>query len=290
MERLPMKRPPRWFLLFVKIVGTAFPRLLLGLLYRTFWNLGKPMAVRSEAQTVHARARRETVRIGSRQAVVYRWGRGSETVLLVHGWRGRASQFAAIIEALESPERTIVAFDAPGNGDSPGTKTDLRDYIAAIRYIAGEVGGLDLLVGHSFGVLGVFVAVREGVRASRIVSIAGMSTIDYTFETFARALELPRRLESQLRHRIERRVFDGDSGMWRRFVSELDPTDQRPLLLVHDRGDRVIEFSEAAKIAGAHLGPTTELFTSGLGHTRVLRDPTVIRAITDFAKAERSVI
>jgi fermentation-respiration switch protein FrsA (DUF1100 family) len=285
-----MKRPPNWFILFVRLVGTAFPRLLLGSLYRTFWNLGTPMAVRPEAQSVHARARRETVRVGNRAAVVYRWGTGPATVLLVHGWRGRASQFAAIIEALESPERTIVAFDAPGNGNSPGTQTDLRDYLTVIRDVANGAGGLDLLIGHSFGVIGVFVAVREGVRASRIVSIAGMSTMNYTYGTFARALELPRRLSELLRRKIERDTFGGDTGIWRRFVAELDATDQTPLLLIHDQNDRVIEFSEAAKIAGAHLGPTTELFTSGLGHTRVLADPAVVRAITDFAKAERSVM
>jgi pimeloyl-ACP methyl ester carboxylesterase len=277
-----MKQPPRWFRAFVRIVGTVAPRVLLGFLFRLFWNLKPSMAVRPEAVAVHARARRETIAIGAREAIVYRWGSGPETVLLVHGWRGRASQFAAIIEALESPDRTIVAFDAPGNGDSPGTQTDLRDYLAVIRAVADD-GELDLLVGHSFGVIGVFVAVREGVRAKRLVSIAGMSDVNYTYLAFRRALELPGRLDVLLRRKIERDTFDGDAGMWRRFVSELDPTDQTPLLVIHDRDDRVIGFNQAEIIAEAHLGPTKELFTSGLGHTRVLADPAVVGAIVDFA-------
>ena len=278
-----MKPLPRWFRVFVHVIGTVSPRLMAVLAYRMFWNLGTPMAVRPDAVAVHNRARRETTMIGERHAVIYRWGHGPETVLLVHGWRGRASQFAALVEALESPERTIVAFDAPGNGDSPGDRTDLRDYLAVIRLVAAEPNGLDLLVGHSFGVMGIFVAVREGVRAKRMVSIAGTADMNYTYGTFARALELPSRVDTLLRRKIERGVFDGDPGIWRRFVSELDPTDQTPLLIVHDRDDRAVDFSQAEKITAAHLGPISELYTSGLGHTRVLSDPAVLRAIADFA-------
>jgi fermentation-respiration switch protein FrsA (DUF1100 family) len=278
-----MKPLPKWFRVCVRVIGTASPRFMAFLAYRMFWNLGIPMAVRPDAVAVHNRARRETTTIGERHVVLYRWGHGPETVLLVHGWRGRASQFAALVEALESPERTIVAFDAPGNGDSPGDRTDLRDYLAVIQLVAAEANGLHLLVGHSFGVMGIFVAVREGVRAKRMVSIAGTADMDYTYATFSRALELPSRVDSLLRRKIEQRVFNGDTGIWRRFVSELDPTDQTPLLIVHDRDDRAVEFSQAEKIAAAHLGPITELFTSGLGHTRVLTNPTVLRTIVDFA-------
>jgi pimeloyl-ACP methyl ester carboxylesterase len=278
-----MKPLPPWFRLLVRVIGAISPRLMTALAYRMFWDLGTPMPVRSDAAPVHARARSEVLAVGDRTAIVYRWGSGPQTVLLVHGWRGRAAQFARLVDALESPERTIVSFDAPGNGAAPGSRTDLRDYIAVIRSVAAGAGGLELVVAHSFGVLGMFVAVREGVRADRIVSIAGMSDIDYTYQAFVRALELPRRVSVRLRRRIERRVFDGDTGMWRRFVSELDPTDKTPLLLIHDRDDRAIEFSEAGKIAAAHLGSTTELFTSGLGHVRVLSDPSVLGAIVDFA-------
>jgi pimeloyl-ACP methyl ester carboxylesterase len=256
---------------------------MVSITYRMFWNLGKPMAVRPDAAGVHARARRETLAIGSKRVVVYRWGTGPKTVLLVHGWRGRASQFAAIIATLEAPDRTIVAFDAPGNGDSPGDRTDLRDYVAAIRVVGAETNGLELLVGHSFGVMAVFVAVREGVRVQRLASIAGISNISYTFEAFARALDLPPRVKAGLRRKIERSAFDGDTSIWRRFVSELDPTDQTPLLIVHDREDRAIDLSESEAIASAHLGPITELYTVGLGHTRVLSDPAVLQAIVQFA-------
>jgi fermentation-respiration switch protein FrsA (DUF1100 family) len=280
-----MKQLPRWFRILVHVVGTLLPPLMAAISHRMFWNLGTPLAVRPDAAQVHARARRETLAVGHREVVVYRWGTGPETVLLVHGWRGRGAQFAALVQALESPDRTVIAFDAPGNGDAPGDRTDVRDYLAAIRAIAAERGGFDLLVGHSFGALAVFVAVREGVRATRIVSIAGIYNIEYTLGTFERALGLPARVVVRLRRKVERDIFDGDTSIWRRFVSELDPTDLTPLLVVHDRDDRAIDFSQAEKIAEAHLGPVTELYPTGLGHNRVLADPEVLETIVDFANA-----
>jgi hypothetical protein len=135
-------------------------------------------------------------------------------------------------------------------------------------------------------VLGAFVAVHEGVRAKRLVSIAGVSSIGYTFDTFARALDLPAAVQRGLRRRIERNVFDGDTKFWTRFVSELDPVDRTPLLVIHDVADRQVEFDQCAVIAEAHVGAVTELHTTGLGHVRVLSDREVVQAIIAFAKCE----
>jgi pimeloyl-ACP methyl ester carboxylesterase len=278
-----VKSLPPWFRAFVRAVGTLAPPVMATIAFRMFWSLGRPAPVSPAAAAVHARARKEPVRVSGRHVILYRWGTGPRIVLLVHGWRGRGSQFAKLIEALESPERTVVAFDAPGNGDAPGNRTDLRDYLSIIRLVTDTDGTPELMVGHSFGVIGVFVAVREGVRAKRIVSIAGLSDVDYTFRAFDLALGLSPRVDRLLRRKTERDIFDRDTGIWRRFVAELEKTDQTPLLIIHDKDDRTVDPSESAKIAQAHLGPTTELHTSGLGHIRVLSDPAVISAIVRFA-------
>ncbi|HEX5771250.1 MAG TPA: alpha/beta hydrolase, partial [Nocardioidaceae bacterium] len=45
------------------------------------------------------------------------WGDGP-VVYLVHGWGGRASQFAAFVEPLVAAGHTVVAFDGLSHGDS----------------------------------------------------------------------------------------------------------------------------------------------------------------------------
>jgi alpha-beta hydrolase superfamily lysophospholipase len=257
--------------------------------WRLFWDLGSPMPLAASAVAIHELAERSTVTINGRDGVVYRWGTGPRVILLVHGWRGRASQFAALVQHLMDPTRTIVAFDAPGNGAAPGSRTNVFDYVALIRAVAADAEPLEAIVGHSFGVLAMFTALREGLRADAIVSIAGVSGFDYTVESFAAALALPPRVTARLRRRIERELFSGDAGFWQRYRSEVDPTDRTPLLVIHDQGDRAVNASESAWIRDAHLGPLRELTTTGLGHTRILSHPSVMDAIVSFvAEPERT--
>lgn len=68
--------------------------------------------------------------------------------MLVHGWRSRASRFAALVTALATPDRTIVSFDAPGNGDSMGSRVTVLDYADAIRQLGEQYRGFDVIVGH----------------------------------------------------------------------------------------------------------------------------------------------
>ena len=57
-------------------------------------------------------------------------------------------------------------------------------------------------------------------------------------------------------------------------------------LIVHDRDDREVPYSEAEALSAAW--PQAQLLaTSGLGHSRVLGDATVVRAISEFLTATR---
>ena len=55
---------------------------------------------------------------------------------------------------------------------------------------------------------------------------------------------------------------------------------ERPILVVHDRGDVAVPFADGARIAGATRAQL--LATHGLGHAGVLRDPAVGRQVAAF--------
>jgi pimeloyl-ACP methyl ester carboxylesterase len=259
------------------------PPLAAEIAYRQFVSLGSPERVHRLDADVHARARVAPVDLNGERIAAYEWGTGPETIILVHGWRSRGSRWATLIAALESPQRTIVAFDAPGNGDSPGRRTTVLDYAAIIRLLAARHGGVHAIVGHSFGVLAGFLAVREGVAARRLVGISGMASATQLLETFSAQLGLSERAKLGLGRRFERRVFPEEPDLWHRFVAELDPTETRiPLLLAHDVGDPTVPFSQAERIAQAHLGAVTVEATHGLGHHRILNDPAVVETIRGF--------
>ncbi|WP_309709715.1 alpha/beta fold hydrolase [Pseudolysinimonas sp.] len=272
----------------LKVLSVIASPLAAELGYRLWRNLGRPECVRPHDAEVHSRAARATLDLAGTRVATYTWGRGPEIVLLVHGWRSRASRFSAVVRELESPNRTIVAFDAPGNGASSGTFTTVLDYAQIITRLSARHGGFDTIVAHSFGALAAFLAVREGALASRLVTVAGVHDVDEILNEFARLAGLTGRARAGLRSRIERRTFPQVDDIWHRFVAELDPADIRtPLLVVHDRRDPVVDPQQSELIAEAHNGPTELMLTEGLGHLRILSDPEVLGQIARFADGVR---
>ncbi len=263
-------------------VGRVAPALAAEVAWRAWRNVGAPESVHPRDRLVHDRAVVSQLDSG---VVTYQWGSGSRVILLVHGWRSRASRFSAIIAALEAPDATVVAFDAPANGDSPGRFITILDYMSAIQGIADRFGVIDTIIGHSFGALSAFTAVREGVRVRRIVSLAGMSGAVQLITAFSAAAGLTAGTERRMRRLIENRTFRGIPNIWSRFLAEVDPADSwMPLLVVHDESDPVVDVSHSVLIAEAHTGPVRSLITSGLGHNRLLGDPEVVAAIRDFSR------
>lgn len=267
----------------MRALSRVAPPLASEIAYRLFVSLGTPETVHPRDAAVHARARVGSLDLNGERIATYAWGTGPETILLVHGWRSRGSRWATLVAALESPHRTIVAFDAPGNGDSTGRRTTVLDYAAIARLLAARHGNVQAIVGHSFGVLASFLAVREGAATARLVGISGMAGATQLLETFSGQLGLTPRAKRGLAQRFQRRVFPHETDLWHRFVSELDPTETRiPLLLVHDEGDPIVPVAQAEIIANAHLGTVRVERTNGLGHHRILNDPDVIDLIRDF--------
>ncbi len=271
-------------------LSAVAPSVAAELGFRLWRSLGRPEGVHPRDLAVHARASRGTLDLDGVPVATYTWGSGPEVVLLVHGWRSRASRFAALVDELEAPGRTIVAFDAPGNGDTPGARTSILEYARIIRLLAARHGGVSTIVAHSFGVLCAFVAVREGVAVDRIVGLAGLHGADEIVDQFSRDAGLGRRAKAGLRRRIENRFFAGVPDIWRRFRSELDPADTRTaLLLVHSRDDSRVDVTQTGLIAEAHTGPVRVVLADGLGHHRILSDPGVVATVGAFADAAQGV-
>ncbi|MEZ4367657.1 MAG: alpha/beta fold hydrolase [Kofleriaceae bacterium] len=236
---------------------------------------------------VLARGRRFTVDVPLRsprsrgahaEVVAWRWGVGP-TVLLVHGWEGRGSQLGCVVEPLLDAGLSVVAFDAPGHGDSPGNRlllTDLADVIAAV---ADAAGPLHAVVAHSFGGAGVLLAhARRELSAARLVLVAPNGLVDLAIDSFSTTLALGADERAAFVTRLE-----ADSGV------SLDDLGLRALvagggasmLIVHDEDDREIPLAAGVAVATAWPGARLRR-TVGLGHRRILRDPDVLAGITAF--------
>ena len=262
-----------------RVSPDAAARLALPL----FLRVDTPLPVRPADRAVHEHARRSTLRVRGRDVISYEWGSGPETVLLMHGWRGRASQFAPVVRELRAEGFRLVAVDAPANGASRGRRTDVRDYLAAIEALQSHHGRFHAIIGHSFGSLAALTAVHEGVATGGVVAVAGMADARYLIDSFAARIGIGPAAADALAARFARRILPDDANPWGRFDRVADPlaTDV-PLLVVHDRGDREVAVDEALRLRGAHGERSRLVLTSGAGHSRVLGADAALDAITAF--------
>lgn len=215
-----------------------------------------------------------------RRVAAWRWGHGP-TVLLVHGWEGRGAQLGALVDPLLRAGLSVVAFDAPGHGDSPGRRLYLADLADCIADIARAVGPLHGIVAHSFGAAAVLLAHQRGaVDARRNVMIAPNVLIDDAVARFARRVAL----DEPDRERLERQLADSNGvAVDALGVDQLVGQRDAALLVVHDRDDREVAFLHAERLAAIWRNATLHA-TTGLGHRRILRDDAVISDVVDFLR------
>lgn len=249
--------------------------------YGLWFSTGRPKRVHPMGQAVIDQAHTSTVRVGGRRIVVYTWGNGAKPVLLVHGWQGRAAEFTEIVREVRAGDRTIIAFDAPGHGASKGRRPDIRDFADVIGTLSRQYGTFEVIISHSLGSPAAAVAILNGARTDRLVTIGGVAELGHAANSFGRMLDLTPRTVAGLKRRIQQRRFHAVPDFWNRYSPTTAPLDM-PLLVVHDRDDPVVAFDQAKALVAAHPHATT-LFTSGLGHYRVLRDDAVLDAIAEFA-------
>jgi len=268
----------------IRAAESVSPEASAALALPLFMRVGGRLPVRPADRAVHEAARRSTVRVRGRDLATYEWGSGPDTILLVHGWRGRASQFAPIVRELRAEGFRLLAFEAPANGESAGRRTDIRDWLAAIDALQAREGRFHTIIGHSFGAMAARAAIADGVSAGGLVAIAGPSRARFLVDSFSRRVGVGTTTADALAARFARRILPDIADPWPRFDGAANPLPERmPLLVVHDRADREVPASEGIRLHDAHGDRSRLVLTDGAGHNRALGADATLDAVTAFA-------
>lgn len=216
-----------------------------------------------------------------RHVVVEAWGEGPP-IYLVHGWGGWRGQLGAFVEPLAAQGHQVVAFDAPSHGESgPGRHGARRstgpELLEAMQAVVGTYGPPAAVVAHSLGAAVTTWAVGGGLPTPRRVAmiaptlgpvphIRAMARLfgfsDRTYRAMLRRLEMI----------VSRPIDDFDV---------LGVDSMPPTLIVHDRQDKQVAYTQGEQIADAWSSADL-VTTDGLGHLRILRDPEVVSRVVDF--------
>ncbi|MBT2339662.1 MULTISPECIES: alpha/beta fold hydrolase [Pseudomonas] len=249
-------------------LGRVAPRLVAKKM-RTLFMRPRNLPPRDWELPLLASSERITLRFG---LSALRWGKGP-SVLLMHGWEGRPTQFAALITALVDAGYTVVALDGPAHGRSPGREANVLLFARAMLEAAAELPPLQAVIGHSMGGASAMLAVQLGLRTETLVSIAAPARILGVLRGFARLMGLPPEARSAFIRQVE-----NDVGMRASTMDVAHYQLDLPGLIVHAEDDTFVSVKESQLIHEAWFDSRLLRLPEG-GHQRVLADPRVIDGV-----------
>ncbi len=229
-------------------------------------------------------AQRLNVQTRSGNIAAWLWGTGP-TILCIHGWEGRGTQFYEYVNPLVQAGYRVVLFDGPAHGDSAGTYTNLIHFTDEVKELLKTVGPLHGIIAHSFGGAVATLLLKTNVSVGKVVFFAVPNNIIEITENFGTILGLTAEVVHQMREEFlerHRKAWNAYVDSWEDLImAQMAKTFSVPLLIIHDQHDRDVKISNSEALCQAW--PEAKLIqTTGLGHQRILRDPEVMAEVLNF--------
>ena len=261
--------------------GRVFPGPASQLAYKLF-STPRMRAKHRASDPVIEKARLFELLYGGHILKAYEWGTGTKTILLVHGWESRGTALRSFVPQLLDKGYRVIAFDGPAHGNSGGKRTNLSHFGGAIRAVINHIGGVHGIITHSFGGASTVFAlwkIDPSIVVDKLVLIAVPNRVDGILETVEQVMHLPRAASKKFQRILEAKL---NTSLKDNEVAKATGNIQLAnTLLVHDKKDNIVDFSEAEAIF-SKWDNASMLVTEGYGHYRLVKHPTVIERIVEF--------
>jgi len=204
-----------------------------------------------------------------------------QTVLIAHGYASFAYKFEHYITPLLKMGYRVLAFDAPGHGQSEGKHINVVVYQEAIEQIMEQCGPVNHFIGHSLGALTLSMIAEQIDRPNerKFVLIAPATKTTTTFDNFFKMMHFNQvtkdafinQVLSLTAHKVE--YFASDRAL---------ANYKGPLLWVHDQEDLVCPYKDLLAFQKNAPNNVEFLITNGLGHNKVYKTAEVMDQIMAF--------
>lgn len=202
--------------------------------------------------------------------------------LLLHGFSSSCFKFSQYAEMLVKKGYEVLAFDAPAHGLSDGVTVHALEYSNLIQKINECYGPVNAYIGHSFGGIGVALALEQipHNEDTKVVLIAPATETSSAIDGALKFLSLKNpKIKKALNEAIYKR--NGKETSWysiRRALSNI----QASVLWFHDKDDTVTPYADAKKVQDDNRPNVNFIFSQGLGHHRIYRAAATKNAIENF--------
>ncbi|KAA3619929.1 MAG: alpha/beta fold hydrolase [Calditrichaeota bacterium] len=246
----------------------------------------RPRRFRRPAREEHVlkSAQPFTVQTKHGKIAAWQWGSGP-TILCIHGWEGRGTQFHGFVKPLVDSGYRVVVYDGPAHGDSDGNQTNLIHFVEATKELLQVVGVIHGIIAHSFGGAVATLLLKSGVQATKATFFAAPNDMIEITENFGTILGLTPAVLHNMRDDFLHR-YQGDWKPYAQAWEDLELAKMAkeislPLLLLHDEDDKAVKMNNSITLNNAWENANL-VQTKGLGHQRILRDPDIISQVLGF--------
>lgn len=231
-----------------------------------------------EQQAILSQGRPFSIKSGPYLLKGYRFGGPGPTAVLTHGWQGSASSWFRLIPLLRGLGYAVVVFDGPGHSGRPRVAT-LPDFAQGLSDIVQLFSPVEILVGHSFGGMASARVARKVPSLKALVLLATPDRVDTLVDGFVHRLNLA----GPARERFYQRVHSASPVPLEEEATSIYLSNVAcPTLVLHDHSDDVIASDDALKIANS--AKTEVVFSEGLGHRKIIRDPETLSTVCEFLR------
>lgn len=263
--------------LSINLLSYVAPAKATALAYRYF---SKPLygkLKRDDLPGILREAQLETILHNGGNFQSYIWPGNETKVLLVHGWESNSARWKLLISYLRKAGCTIIALDAPAHGLSDGKEYTIPRYAEYVNVLI-QKHQPNHLIGHSLGGATVLYtqAHYPNPYIEKMVVLGAPSELTIVLNNYRKMLGLNKRIFKNLKkHCTDRFGLDPMSFSAAAFAKRIDV----PGLVVHDREDETVAFSEGMRIANAYTNAKF-VATKGMGHR--LHDDRLYNRIYNF--------
>lgn len=202
-------------------------------------------------------------------------------VLITHGFSSYAYKFEKYITALHKKGFEVLAFDAPGHGNSDGERINVLMYRDCILQIEKKWGALYAIIGHSLGGFAASLAIEKlsNQHDRKLILIAPATETKTAILQFTDMMKLSESVQLALIETIEK--LANEPLTYFSTVRAVKATET-PTLWVHDTDDKICPYQDTEPIRLHKPRHLRFITTEGLGHNKIYRDPKIVKTIIDF--------
>jgi esterase/lipase len=195
----------------------------------------------------------------------YKWGNGSQKILLIHGWASHSFRWKATIEHLLENDFTVYAFDAPAHGLSSGKMLHLILYSQIIDLFMQHNNEIENIISHSIGgfalVYWLYQHPKNNIKKAVIMGAPGEA--DDFFNFYKDSLGLTDKTLKIVTNQFIKAIGHEPSYF---SASQFATNLQVQGLIIHDKEDKDTSFENSLKLHSTWKNSTLKL-TQGLGHS-----------------------